>query len=70
MHALLSLIALTASVSAYSGVATFNDYAAQGNTVCGPKTGVSGTYGAAIGDISPNAWQGATCSGSINYSEW
>lgn len=71
----------------YSGLATFNDYAAQSNTgrpiqkgcfcccsltfvVCGPKTGVSGTYGAAIGDLSPNIWSGAKCSGSIDYSEW
>jgi len=53
----------------YSGLATFNDYAAQSNTVCGPKTGVSGTYGAAIGDLSPNIWSGAKCSGSIDYSE-
>ena len=54
----------------YSGVATFNDYAAQSNTVCGPKSGVSGTYGAAIGDLSPNIWSGAKCDGSIDSSEW
>jgi hypothetical protein len=38
--------------------------------VCGPKSGVSGTYGAAIGDLSPNIWSGAKCDGSIDYSEW
>lgn len=75
----------------YSGVATFNDYAAQGkyasdtpllflkmfralmcqsSTVCGPKQGVSGTYGVAIGDLSPNIWSGDKCSGSIDFSEW
>jgi hypothetical protein len=30
---------------------------------------VSGTYGAAIGDLSPNIWSGGKCAGSINYSE-
>ena len=54
----------------YTGVATFNNYAAQGNTVCGPKSGTSGTYGAAIGDLSPNIWSGSKCSGSIDYSQW
>ena len=24
----------------YVGIATFNDYSAQGNTVCGPKSGM------------------------------
>ncbi|KAI9654326.1 MAG: hypothetical protein M1821_006642 [Bathelium mastoideum] len=50
----------------YSGVATFNNYASQSTTVCGPKTGVSGTYGAAAGDISPNI-SGGLCYASINY---
>ena len=47
----LSLLALAGIVVAskpgllfgrdtYSGVATFNNYAAQGNTVCGPKSGI------------------------------
>lgn len=57
------------TIAAYSGVATFNNYAAQSNTVCGPKSGQSGTYGVAIGDLSPNAWSGARCSGSIDYSK-
>ncbi|MCJ1376198.1 hypothetical protein MMC20_007439 [Loxospora ochrophaea] len=52
----------------YGGVATFNDYAAQVNTVCGPKSGVSGTYGAAASDISPNI-SGGKCASSINYTE-
>ncbi|TVY15687.1 hypothetical protein LARI1_G007667 [Lachnellula arida] len=60
----LALTPLIPSVlSASTGVATFNNYAAQSNTVCGPKTGVSGTYGAAIGDLSA-IWQGAKCAGS------
>jgi hypothetical protein len=53
---------------ASSGVATFNNYASQSNPDCGPKTGVSGTYGAAIGDLSP-IWSGAKCSGSIDTSK-
>ncbi|MCJ1302054.1 hypothetical protein MMC08_004855, partial [Hypocenomyce scalaris] len=52
----------------YTGIATFNDYASQGNTVCGPKTAnTTGYYGAAAGDISPNI-SGGRCSGSINMS--
>ncbi|MCJ1476318.1 hypothetical protein MMC13_004984 [Lambiella insularis] len=47
----------------FSGVATFNDYAAQTNTVCGPKAGVAGTFGAAAGDISPQI------SGGLCYSK-
>jgi len=79
MYSLPAILALAATSSChtlrmskratYSGVATFNDYAAQSNTVCGPKSGVSGTYGAAIGDLSPNIWSGSKCDGSINYSE-
>lgn len=52
----------------YVGIATFNDYSAQGNTNCGPKSGQSGTYGAAASDISPNV-SGGTCSGSIDPSQ-
>lgn len=65
-------ISLSAGIAAaqYPGVATFNNYAGQGNTVCGPKSGISGTYGAAIGDLSPNLWSGATCSGSVDYNQW
>lgn len=59
MLSYLSLLALAGIVAAskpgllfgrdtYSGVATFNDYAAQGSTVCGPK---SGTY--LLSDCSP-----------------
>lgn len=71
---------------AYSGVATFNDYSAQSkytlplpildtstnniSTVCGPKSGVSGTYGVAIGDLSPDIWSGGQCYASIDYSKW
>jgi hypothetical protein len=54
--------------STYSGVATFNDYAAQSNTVCGPKSGSSGTYGAAAGDASPDI-SGGLCYSSIDYSK-
>jgi len=65
-----SVLALAATlVQAYSGVATFNNYASQSNTVCGPFSGVSGTYGAAISDVSPNIWSGNKCSGSIDDSE-
>ena len=39
-------------------------------TVCGEFNGTSGTFGAAPGDLSPNVWEGATCSGSINFSQW
>lgn len=31
---------------------------------------MSGTYGVAIGDLSPNIWSGNKCSGSIDYSKW
>lgn len=47
-----------------NGVATFNDYVAQGNTNCGPSSGQAGTYGAAASDISPGL-SGGTCSGHI-----
>ncbi|KAK3670157.1 hypothetical protein LTR78_010004 [Recurvomyces mirabilis] len=71
MYSILAIAALlsTAQAATYSGVATFNDYAAQSNTVCGPKSGVSGTYGVALGDLSPNIWSGSKCSGSINSSK-
>ncbi|GAB7355652.1 hypothetical protein MBLNU459_g6366t1 [Dothideomycetes sp. NU459] len=62
------LVAYLGRRATYSGVATFNNYAAQSNTVCGPKSGTSGTYGAAIGDLSPNIWSGSKCATSINYS--
>lgn len=52
----------------YVGIATFNDYSAQGNTNCGARSGQSGTYGAAASDISPNI-SGGTCSGSMDLSE-
>ncbi|KAF1343786.1 hypothetical protein BDV97DRAFT_402756 [Delphinella strobiligena] len=55
--------------ASYSGVATFNSYAAQSNTVCGSKSGTSGTYGVAIGDLSPDIWTGDKCSGSIDTSK-
>ncbi|KAA6414166.1 MAG: hypothetical protein FRX48_02528 [Lasallia pustulata] len=52
----------------YNGTATFNNYTSQANTVCGPKTAnVTGYYGAAASDISPNI-SGGQCSGSINMS--
>ncbi|KAI0477081.1 hypothetical protein GGR56DRAFT_635749 [Xylariaceae sp. FL0804] len=51
-----------------SGVATFNDYASQSTTVCGSFSGVSGTYGAAASDISPDI-SGGLCYASIDYSE-
>jgi hypothetical protein len=38
------------------------------STVCGPKSGTSGTYGAALSDLSP-LWAGAKYSGSINTSK-
>lgn len=40
------------------------------STVCGSKSGTSGTYGVAIGDLSPDIWSGDKCSGSIDTSEW
>ncbi|MCJ1367748.1 hypothetical protein MMC16_006882 [Acarospora aff. strigata] len=49
----------------FSGVATFNSYGAQGNTVCGPKSGTAGTYAAAAGDLSPNI-SGGRCSGTVD----
>ncbi|MCJ1288419.1 hypothetical protein MMC26_007776 [Xylographa opegraphella] len=50
----------------FTGVATFNNYANQGNTVCGPKTASNPLYyGAAAGDISPNI-SGGHCAGSID----
>jgi len=52
----------------YSGVATFNNYASQGNTVCGPKSGSGGAYGAAAGDASPNI-SGGLCYSSIDTSK-
>ncbi|MCJ1246913.1 hypothetical protein MMC30_004124 [Trapelia coarctata] len=51
----------------HQGVATFNDYSKQGNTVCGPMAGSSGRYGAAAGDISPDI-SGGKCPGSIDMS--
>ncbi|CZR67284.1 uncharacterized protein PAC_17183 [Phialocephala subalpina] len=63
------VIALTAlATTALADIATFNNYASQGNTVCGPKSGSSGTYGAALSDLSP-LWSGAKCSGSIDTSK-
>lgn len=47
-----------------NGIATFNNYAAQGNTNCGLSSGQAGTYGAAASDISPEI-SGGTCSGHI-----
>ncbi|MCJ1337192.1 hypothetical protein MMC09_002474 [Bachmanniomyces sp. S44760] len=47
------------------GVATFNDFSSQSTTVCGPKAGISGTYGAAAGDISPHI-SGGLCEGDID----
>ncbi len=38
------------------------------STVCGPKSGTSGTYGAALSDLSP-LWSGGKCSGSIDTSK-
>ncbi|MCJ1225000.1 hypothetical protein MMC12_001647 [Toensbergia leucococca] len=52
----------------WSGVATFNSFASQSNTVCGSMSGESGTYGAAASDISPDI-SGGTCSGSIDMSQ-
>ncbi|QKX54648.1 uncharacterized protein TRUGW13939_01736 [Talaromyces rugulosus] len=68
MHFSTSFALFATASASFSGVATFNDYAAQSNTVCGPKVGVSGTYGAAAGDLSPDIWSGDKCSGSIDYS--
>ncbi|KAL6715076.1 hypothetical protein ACLMJK_007337 [Lecanora helva] len=57
-----------------NGIATFNDYAAQGNTNCGPSAasltsaGQHGTYGAAASDISPGI-SGGMCSGNILMSQ-
>ena len=50
------------------GVATFNDYAAQSGTVCGPIAGSGGTYGAAASDISPNI-AGGKCDATIDTSK-
>ncbi|KAL2041111.1 hypothetical protein N7G274_006055 [Stereocaulon virgatum] len=50
-----------------NGVATFNNYAAQSNTNCGPMAGKPGTYGAAASDISPDI-SGGKCSGTIDMS--
>ncbi|KAF2229882.1 hypothetical protein EV356DRAFT_580508 [Viridothelium virens] len=52
----------------YTGIASFNNYSNQSNTVCGQKSGTSGTYGAAAGDISPDI-SGGKCSGSIDTSK-
>ncbi|MCJ1395613.1 hypothetical protein MMC18_008499 [Xylographa bjoerkii] len=51
----------------FSGVATFNDFATQSNTVCGPTTGVAGTFGAAASDISPEI-SGGLCFSSIDMA--
>ncbi|MCJ1379210.1 hypothetical protein MMC17_002310 [Xylographa soralifera] len=52
----------------FTGVATFNNYASQGNTVCGPKAPSNPLYfGAAAGDISPNI-SGGLCAGGIDSS--
>jgi len=51
----------------FTGVATFNDYAAQGSTVCGPLTGVNGTFGGAAGDISPSI-TGGLCFSKVDMS--
>ncbi|MCJ1263951.1 hypothetical protein MMC22_003822 [Lobaria immixta] len=51
----------------YTGVATFNDFARQSNTICGPETGVKGTYGAAVGEISPDI-SGGACSGRVDMN--
>ncbi|MCJ1322961.1 hypothetical protein MMC15_008311 [Xylographa vitiligo] len=52
----------------FTGVATFNNYASQGNTNCGPKAPSNPLYyGAAAGDISPNI-SGGQCTGSIDPS--
>ncbi|MCJ1396458.1 hypothetical protein MMC18_009348, partial [Xylographa bjoerkii] len=52
----------------FTGVATFNNYASQGNTNCGPKAPSNPLYyGAAAGDISPNI-SGGLCAGSIDPS--
>lgn len=51
-----------------TGIATFNNYVKQGQTVCGPLSGVSGTFGAAAGDISPDI-SGGLCSATIDTSK-
>lgn len=73
--ALLALVGLTSAAmpglkysrQAWGGVATFNNYQAQGHTVCGPLAGQGGTYGAAAGDISPDIG-GGTCYAQIDYN--
>ncbi|MCJ1421175.1 hypothetical protein MMC32_007537 [Xylographa parallela] len=76
IYLLLSLIAYASSrpqpsvlsSPQFPGVATFNNYASQGNTVCGPKTPSNPLYyGAAAGDISPNI-SGGLCAGRIDAS--
>ncbi|MCJ1473893.1 hypothetical protein MMC13_002548 [Lambiella insularis] len=56
------------SYQQFTAVATFNNYATQGNTVCGPKAPSNPLYfGAAAGDLSANI-SGGRCSGSIDMS--
>src|ERR1700689_1773776 len=38
------------------------------STVCGPKSGTSGTYGAALSDLSP-LWTGGKCDGYVDTSK-
>ncbi|KAM0806061.1 hypothetical protein BDR22DRAFT_793466, partial [Usnea florida] len=56
----------------YVGIATFNDFSAQGATVCGPKSGTgsgqSGTYGAASSDNGLNV-RGGVCTGKVDMSQ-
>jgi len=74
---LLSFIFATSAMAAmpglryrqanFSGIATFNAYAAQSGTVCGPMAGVNGTFGAAAGDISPQI-SGGLCFSNVDMT--
>ena len=53
---------------ATTGLATFNNYGGQHNTVCGPKSGVAGTYGAAVADFSGHISPGPCSQTFADYS--
>ena len=55
----------------YSGIATFNNYAGQHNTVCGPKSATApGAHGAATADYSGHISPGHCANGpaQVNYN--
>ncbi|KIJ60470.1 hypothetical protein HYDPIDRAFT_170234 [Hydnomerulius pinastri MD-312] len=65
------LLSAVVGVVADSGIATFNNYDAQGGVACpgfpSSNNQGNGIYAAALGDLSP-LWTGPKCAGSINGS--